>query len=132
MSEVNVHVGYDRAATKARVLAAIERAKAGGEGGESHVTFESWDGLAKVLTEKRLALLRQVHRQAAGSVAELARTLGRDYKRVHEDVVILTTAGLIERPATGEVRASFDEIRTAIDLRQSAALKGGSVKGTFP
>jgi predicted transcriptional regulator len=121
MSEVNVHVGYDRAATRARVLAAIKRVQAGEGMGESHVTFESWDGLAKVLTEKRLALLRHVHRQPAGSIAELARTLGRDYKRVYEDVEILNAAGLIERPATGEVRVSFDEIRTAIDLRQSAA-----------
>ncbi len=121
MSAVDLHVGYDPAATKARVLDAIARAEAGDLRAESHVTFESWDGLARVLTAKRLELLRCLHARSADSVADLARTLGRDYKRVHEDVDILSSAGLIERLEKGALSARFDQIRAAIDLGRSAA-----------
>ena len=121
MSDVELHVGFDPAAIKARVLGAIARAEAGDLRPESHVTFESWDGLAKVLTAKRLELLRSLHAQPAASIADLARRLDRDYKRVHEDVEILSAAGLVDRVEGGGLRASFDEIRTAINLGRSAA-----------
>lgn len=121
MSEVNVHVGIDQAVTKTRFLAAIRRAESGNHSCESHLTFESWEGLSKVLTGKRLELLRHLHAQPAASIAELGRALGRDYKRVYQDVEILTATGLIHRTETGGLCAGFDEIKTAIDLRQSAA-----------
>lgn len=41
--------------------------------------------------------------------------VGRDYKRVHEDIELLSAAGLIERDE-GQVRADYDEIRAAITL----------------
>ena len=58
MTDIDLHVGYDPIAAKTRVLEAIRRAEAGAVVGESHVTFESWDGLARTLTGKRLDLLR--------------------------------------------------------------------------
>jgi predicted transcriptional regulator len=116
MKDIDLHAGYDPAASKARVLAAIRRAEVGPVTPESHVTFESWEGLARALSGKRLELLRQVRRAPAASVADLARTLRRDYKRVHEDVEILSAAGLIERMDDGGLRAGYDEIRTHISL----------------
>ena len=80
---------------------------------EHHLSFESWEGLARVLTGKRLELLRHLRRQPAPSIAELARALGRDYKRVHADVEALAAAGLIDRTPDGP-RADYDEIRTTI------------------
>jgi len=121
MSEVNIHVGYDAKAVKALVLDAVRRAEAGESVGESHVVFESWESLSKVLTGKRLALLRHLHERPAASIADLARSLERDYKRVHEDVEILSAAGLILRGETGGVAAAFDQIRASIDLSRSAA-----------
>ena len=121
MRDLDLHVGYDGQATKDRVLKAIRQAEAGHNRGESHVTFESWDGLTKVLTTKRLELLRQLHSRPAASIAELARTLGRDYKRVHEDVEILSHAGLIARTEEGRLRADYDEIRTSIAFVPPAA-----------
>ncbi len=51
------------------------------EQGESfqgrHVAFESWDALARVLTGKRMELLRYVHRHTVTSVRALAKALGR-------------------------------------------------------
>lgn len=122
MSEVNVHVGYDKGAVKARVLAAIARAEVGDTSTESHITFESWEGLAQALSNKRLELLRKLHAHPGVlTIASLARALGRDYKRVHEDVEILGKAGLVCRLQGGLLQAKFDEIRTAIDLRESIA-----------
>ncbi len=116
MKGIDLHVGYDPAASKARILDAIRRAEAGQVAPESHVTFESWEGLARALSGKRLELLREVRREPAASVAALARTLGRDYKRVHEDVEILCAAGLLDRTDDGGIRAGYDEIRTLISL----------------
>lgn len=120
MKDIDLHVGYDPAASKARILDAIRRAEAGLVEPESHVTFESWDGLSRALSGKRLELLRHVRQNAAASVAELARSLGRDYKRVHEDVEILVRAGLLDRTGTGCVHTTYDEIRTVISLTPAA------------
>lgn len=112
---LQVHVGesFDKAAK--RVADAWHRAERGERIGDDHLTFASWDALAGVMTSKRFELLRHLHRNPAGSIAELARSLKRDYKRVHEDVEALTAAGLIERDKAG-LRADYDEIRTIIAI----------------
>ncbi|MCP4698496.1 MAG: MarR family transcriptional regulator [Gammaproteobacteria bacterium] len=112
--DIHIGGGFDEAAS--RVLDAVNRAKRGETVGESHLTFESWEGLSKVLTGRRLELLRHLHRNPAASVAQLARDLGRDYKRVHEDVEHLERAGLITRPEEGGLTAEYDEIRTKIAM----------------
>jgi predicted transcriptional regulator len=53
-------------------------------------------------------------------IRALARDLGRDYKRVHDDVSALEAVGLIERK-DGTLRADYDEIRTSISLTPQAA-----------
>jgi predicted transcriptional regulator len=120
MTAIDLHVGYDPAAAKARVLSAIHRAESGTIDAESHVTFESWEGLTRTLSGKRLDLLRYVRREPTATVAALARALGRDYKRVHEDVEILVGAGLLERTDEGGICAGYDEIRTFITLVPAA------------
>lgn len=116
MSEVEVHVGGSFADTKHRVLDAAARAERGERvRPETHITFESWEALTAVMTPKRFDLLRHVHRVPEPSVAALARALGRDYKRVHEDVEVLTAAGLLERE-DGGVQAPYAEIRAAVAL----------------
>jgi len=120
MKDIELHVGYDPIAAKARVLQAIRRAEAGSAGQESHVTFESWEGLSRALSGKRLELLRHVRQNPAASVADLARALSRDYKRVYEDVEILVAAGLLDRTENDGIRASYDEIRTVISLTPAA------------
>lgn len=117
MTDVLLHVGYDPVATKARFLEAIRRAEAGASTGEHHITFETWDGLAKVLSGKRLELLRHVYQHPAASVAEFGQALGRDYKRVRQEVDILADAGLLDRTDGGGVRTAYDEIQTVINLK---------------
>lgn len=48
-------------------------------------------------------------------VAGLARTLGRDYKRVHEDVSALVHAGLLVRDEHG-IRAPYDSVQAIVSL----------------
>ncbi|MDQ3565055.1 MAG: hypothetical protein M3436_13250 [Pseudomonadota bacterium] len=50
------------------------------------------------------------------SVAALARHLGRDYKRVHENVDALVTAGLLVRDDQG-VHTEFDELHAPLSLQ---------------
>jgi predicted transcriptional regulator len=114
-TKVSVHVGERPEGSGQRFINAWRRAEQGEAGAESHLSFESWELLARTLTPKRLALLRHIHRHPATSIAALARMVGRDYKRVHEDVELLTAAGLVER-SEGQVRADYDEIRATIAL----------------
>ena len=111
MSRLEIHVGGTLEDMKRHVVDAVERARRG----EKHVTFESWEALASVMTSKRFELLRHLHRTPEVSIASLARSLKRDYKRVHEDVEALSQAGLIDRSTDG-LRAEYDEIRTLIAL----------------
>lgn len=76
--------------------------------------FESWDSLCAVLTPKRYELLRHLRRTPAESIRALARDLGRDVKRVHEDVTALEELGLIERGAGGRLTMPLDEISSTI------------------
>jgi predicted transcriptional regulator len=113
--KLQLHVAEKFEAVAERVADAWHRAERGEGSAEDHVTFVSWEAFAKVMTTKRIALLRHLHLHPAASVAALARDLGRDYKRVYEDVEALAAAGLIERDVAG-VRADYDEIRTVIAL----------------
>jgi predicted transcriptional regulator len=115
MSKLKVHIGADLEASKRRVLDAVERAQKGEIPGETHVTFADWSVFWEVMTARRYEMLRHLHRQPEASIAALARSLKRDYKRVHTDVEALVKAGLIERTAEG-LRADYDEIRATIPL----------------
>jgi predicted transcriptional regulator len=116
MSDVKITVGgaMEDDAT-GRFIDAWRRADAGETFNERHLAFESWDTLARVLTAKRMELLRHVHRNTVSSVRALAKALGRDYSNVHADVQALATAGLLDVGAGG-VRADYDAIETKIAI----------------
>ncbi|MGQ9370765.1 HVO_A0114 family putative DNA-binding protein [Azospirillum sp. ST 5-10] len=116
-----VIVGGTLREAAARVVDAWHRAERG-EAVEPRdtVTFQTWSALASVMTDRRYELLRHLHDHPAASVRALARALGRDFRRVHEDVAALESVGLVER-AGGMIRADYDEIRTSISLRSDAA-----------
>lgn len=78
MSDVKVTVGGATEAEAARRFAdAWHRAECGATFHERH---------ARVLTAKRMELLRYVRRHKVGSIRALAKGLGRDYSNVHADV----------------------------------------------
>jgi predicted transcriptional regulator len=110
---LDIHLDESAEAMARRFIDAWHRAERGEVVDEHHLSFESWEGLARVLTPRRLDLLRHLRRHPAPSIAELARALGRDYKRVHADVEALAAAGLIDRTPAGP-RADYGEIRASI------------------
>ena len=116
MSKVKITVGgafEDEAAR--RFTDAWHRAERGESLRERHLTFESWDALVRVLTSKRMELLRYVRRHKVGSVRALAKALGRDYSNVHADVQALTAAGLLDATDDG-LEADYDAIDTKIAI----------------
>src|SRR5580698_10691416 len=90
-----------------RFIDAWRRAEHGETLHERHLAFESWDALARVLTGKRMELLRYVRRHNVTSVRALAKALNRDYSNVHADVQALAGAGLLDASSTG-LRAEYD------------------------
>ena len=117
MSAIAIHTGETREAMAARFVAAWHRAEAGETSGEAHLSFDSFETMMRVLTPRRLDLLRTLRRAPSASIAALSRAVQRDYKRVHADVDALTAAGLIVRaPGGTALRAPFDAIRTEIML----------------
>lgn len=99
-----------------RFIDAWHRAERGEKFHERHIAFESWDALARVLTSKRMELLRYVRHNQVTSIRALAKALGRDYSNVHADVQALAGAGLLESSPAG-VRADYDAIETEIAIR---------------
>lgn len=116
MSNVKITVGgaMEQEASR-RFVDAWHRAASGETFHERHLAFESWDALARVLTSKRMELLRYVRRHKVTSVRALAKALRRDYSNVHADVQALTAAGLLDA-TDGGVRADYDAIETKIAI----------------
>jgi predicted transcriptional regulator len=116
MSNVKITVGsaMENDASR-RLIDAWHRAESGETFHERHLAFESWDALTRVLTGKRMELLRYVRRHKVASVRALAKALGRDYSNVHADVQALTAAGLLDA-GDGSLRADYDAIETKIAI----------------
>lgn len=116
MSNVKITVGgaMEKEASR-RFIDTWHRAQSGETFHERHLAFESWDALARVLTGKRMELLRYVRRHKVTSVRALAKALKRDYSNVHADVQALTAAGLLDA-TDGGVHADYDAIETKIAI----------------
>jgi predicted transcriptional regulator len=98
-----------------RFVSAWHRLEQGERVRERHITFPDLPTMLGALSPKRLELLRAVHARPARSVKALAERLGRDYKRVHEDVETLTASGLLHREK-GSVSAPYDAITAEMRL----------------
>ena len=115
MTAVKLIVGGSLEDDAAAFLDAWHRTRRGGRVRERAIVFESWEALASVLTGERYRLLRHLHAHPEPSVSSLARSLGRQYRRVHADVKALEEAGLLAR-VQGAVRTTADTIKADIRL----------------
>ena len=61
----------------------------------SGIYFESIDVMRKVLTNKRLTILKVIKEEEPNSVYALAKLLGRDLKNVNQDLKMLVDIGLV-------------------------------------
>lgn len=103
---------------KAALRALAPAAKANKYQGEV-LNFESPGHFFGQLTEKRWDIARAAQGKGDLSVRELARMVGRDVKRVHEDVGVLTKLGLLERTENGGVVCPYASMH--IDMYMKAA-----------
>jgi predicted transcriptional regulator len=116
MEKLNIEVGSSLRSVLAEVGAAWKAAEAGEVVEPSRrLCFVDWAALCAVLTPKRYELLRHLRQQSEPSIRALARSLGRDVKRVHEDVTALEELGLIHRdPENGALSTDIDEVSSTI------------------
>jgi predicted transcriptional regulator len=77
------------------------------------VYFNNLREMRRVLTEKRLELLKTIKDRKPSSVYELAKILDRDLKNVLQDIAFLEELGIIGVKRTGEKkvpRFQYDRI----------------------
>jgi predicted transcriptional regulator len=103
---------------QAGLRAAGKVAAAKGYQGEV-LSFESPQHFFGQMTQKRWELVWAAQGKGELAVRELARMVGRDVKRVHEDVVILANLGLLERTDDGGVLCPYASMH--IDMLLKAA-----------
>ena len=102
-----------------RFATAWKQAEAGEAVSQTHITFLDVQTMFETLSPRRLDLLRHVRQHGAGNVRELAQTLGRDYKNVHQDVATLQSAGLLVRDGR-KLTAPWDELQANVSLITAA------------
>jgi len=83
------------------------------------LNFETPAQFFSQLTDKRWELVRKAQGKGPMSIRELARLATRDVKRVHEDVVVLTQLGLLERTEDAGVVCPYTSMH--IDMYLKAA-----------
>jgi predicted transcriptional regulator len=85
------------------------------------LNFETPGAFFGRLTERRWALITSLLGQGTLAVRELARRVGRDVKRVHEDVQVLTELGLVERDVGGGVLCPYADVHIDMHVQQDRA-----------
>jgi predicted transcriptional regulator len=100
------------------IRATLRTGKAKTYQGET-LAFETPAAFFGKLTERRWELVRALQGKEAMSIREIAGLVGRDIKRVHEDVAVLIELGLLERTDDG-VACPFDRIHVDIELKAAA------------
>jgi len=78
--------------TKQRFLGALKGKPQG-----AHISFPTVELLWKVLSPKRMALVRALTGAGVVSIREAARHVNRDVRAVHSDVTALINAGVLKR-----------------------------------
>ena len=89
----------------------LDAVEAVGDGEEQPavVSFRTVGELRKILTDRRIELLRALMATegAAESISALAETLDRDYRTVHDDVSLLSDYGLLFLIEDGQSKRPF-------------------------
>jgi predicted transcriptional regulator len=101
---------------KRTVIQAVRTGKAEYAAG---LSFPSYDALYRILTPKRLEIVRAMAGQSAMSIREVARRVGRDFKGVHTDVTALVNAGVLDREKGGVV-FPYERIHVEFDIEAAA------------
>lgn len=89
----------------------------------ARISFASPELLWKVLTAKRLELLRALCGAGPLSIREAARRVERDVKAVHGDITALLSAGVIDRIDDGRIVFPYEAVRVEflLEVRRLAS-----------
>ncbi len=82
----------------------------------ARISFASPELLWRVLTAKRLDLLKALCGIGPVSIREAARRADRDVKAVHGDVTALINAGVINRTDDGRIVFPYDAVKVEFVL----------------
>lgn len=112
---------FEEGMTRARAIA--RRVDAGERLPEAdyRLSFASAAQLFSELTPARLGLLEALKLNGAQSIYALAKSLGRNYSNVHNDVAKLMKHELIAKDAEGRVFVPWAEIHITLSLGEVAA-----------
>jgi predicted transcriptional regulator len=92
-----------------------------GEGNASaHIGFETWELMHKVLSPKRLEIVRAMTGAGPLSIREIARRVGRDFKGVHSDVTLLVETGVVDKDDSGKLIFPYDKIHVDFEIPAAA------------
>lgn len=108
--------GASLKAVRAGFLLAWNSGKYKGE----HFDFESPAALFRVLRSKRWELIECLQNTGPLGVRALARALGRDVKRLHDDASAMVEIGMVEKAEDGKLAVPFDEIRADFVMKSAA------------
>ena len=107
MKIVTLEVGTPSAS----MAAFANRWKTGKPEKAARISFATAELLWKVLTAKRLELLKVLCGAGSVSIREAARRVGRDVKAVHSDVTALLAAGVLDRAEGGGIIFPFEAVK---------------------
>ncbi|MFC6992417.1 transcriptional regulator [Haladaptatus sp. GCM10025707] len=79
----------------------------GGSQTPAVISFANTKGFRRLLTDRRLELLRSLMTEPASSITALATRLDRNYSTVHQDVEILAEYGIVHFRAEGQSKQPF-------------------------
>jgi predicted transcriptional regulator len=85
----------------------------------ARIGFETWELMHKVLSPKRLDIIRVMAGAGPLSIREIARRVGRDFKGVHSDATLLVETGVVDKDERGRLIFPYDKIH--VDFEISAA-----------
>lgn len=71
------------------------------------VSFADTKGVRRLLTDRRLEILRSLMREPAPSITALAERLDRSYAVVHDDVSVLAEYGIVQFREDGTSKQPF-------------------------
>lgn len=107
------------ASFKERALESAREFDRGEENGPRVLSFEDPERIQRLLTPRRLELLRSVMEESPGSIRQLAERLERNVSDVHEDVTLLEEYGIVELEQDGRAKrpvVPYDEIEIEVTL----------------
>ncbi|OYV48078.1 MAG: hypothetical protein EPN46_01545 [Candidimonas sp.] len=85
------------------------------------LNFETPGTFFAHLTERRWEMIHKLQGAGVVGVRELARRLGRDVKRVHEDAAALVELGLLERVESGALNCPYTDIHVDMHMAKQVA-----------